>query len=136
MKLSNKEILFINALQDIVGVNARDCLIEEKRLSFIVNENDMGKAIGKNGERIKKLGEKANKQIELYAFTKKPEEFIKKAFAKIKFNEITITKNEKKIMQIVCDLENKMKLLRNPLKFKRVKKIMQRNFEIEDVKVK
>ncbi|PJA17856.1 MAG: NusA-like transcription termination signal-binding factor, partial [Candidatus Diapherotrites archaeon CG_4_10_14_0_2_um_filter_31_5] len=77
MKISNEEILLINALQNFSGVTARDCIISTKNILFVVNEKDVGNAIGKKGEKINKLKQKLKKNIEIYGYTEKPENFIK-----------------------------------------------------------
>ena len=97
MKISNEEILLINALQDFSGVTARDCIINEKNILFVVNEKDVGNAIGKKGEKIKKLMNKLRKNIEIYGFTEKPENFIKNSLKEIKIDEITENKEGKQV---------------------------------------
>lgn len=137
MKISNEEILLINALQNFSGVTARDCIINSKNILFVVNERDIGNAIGKKGEKIKKLKKKLRKNIEIYGFTEKPENFIKNSLREIKINKIT-EKNEsgKKTFYLNLDSENKRKILTQTNKLKKIKELMKRNYEIKDIKIR
>ncbi len=137
MKISNQEILLINALQNFSGVTARDCIITPKNILFVVNSKDVGNAIGKKGEKIKKLKQKLKKNIEIYGFTEKPENFIKNSLKEIKINEITEKKEgEKKTFVLNLDSENKRKIMTNTNKLKKIKELMKRNYEIKDIKIK
>jgi len=55
IKLGMDEIRYLNALSKLSGVNAKDCIIGEKNITFIVPEKDMGQAIGKNGSTIEEI---------------------------------------------------------------------------------
>jgi len=136
MKISNEEILLINALQDFSGVTARDCIIKEKSIIFVVNENQVGNAIGKKGEKINKLRTKLRKNIEIYGYTEKPEDFIKKSLNEIKINEIKEENTDKKIIILSLDSENKRKLATQTNKLKKIKEIMKRNYNIENIKIR
>ncbi len=137
MKISNEEILLINALQDFSGVTARDCIIQEKNIIFLVNEKDVGNAIGKKGEKINKLRQKLNKNIEIYGFSEKPENFIKNSLKDIKIEEINQkNEGEKKVFVLKLDSENKRKILGKTNKLKKIKEILKRNYKIDEVKIR
>ncbi|PIN98401.1 MAG: NusA-like transcription termination signal-binding factor [Candidatus Diapherotrites archaeon CG10_big_fil_rev_8_21_14_0_10_31_34] len=137
MKISNEEILLINALQNFSGVTARDCIISTKNILFVVNEKDVGNAIGKKGEKINKLKQKLKKNIEIYGYTEKPENFIKNSLREIKINEITEQDNEgKKIFYLNLDSENKRKIFTQTGKLKKIKELLKRNYKIDDIKIK
>ena len=137
MKITKDEILYINALSSFTGVNARDCIINNKVVSFIVKSDDVGKAIGKQGSNIKNLGKKLNKTVEIYGFYENVEGFLKNAFSKLKLNKIELKQNnsEKEVV-IWTELEDKRQMLRNTGRFNRIKEIVKRNYGIGNIKVK
>ena len=47
----------MSVFQNISGATARDCVIDSRvgRVIFVVNKGEMGLAIGKSGETIKKV---------------------------------------------------------------------------------
>ena len=120
-------------MQSLANVAPKDCLINTKTLSFLVKNKDMGKAIGKNGINIKKLAKTTGKTIEIIGFDDKTEEFLKKAFNKIKIDEVEITE---KTAFITLDLENKRLLLRNKKRFERIKNFALRNYNIADIRIR
>lgn len=136
MRLGKDEILLMNALSNVSGVSARDCLIGENIVSFVVKEKDMGGAIGKKGETVKKLQQLLKKNIEIVPYTEEPEKFPTIAFEGVKFSEIKIQENDgKKTLLLKVDSENKRKLLQNNSKMRRIKEIAKRNYEIEDIRI-
>jgi len=137
MKLSNDEILLINALQDFSGVTARDCIISSKNIIFVVNQKDVGNAIGKKGEKVNKLKNRLKKNIEIYGYTENPENFIKNSLKEIKINEITEKKEEgKKTIFLTLDSENKRNMATKTSKLKKIKEIMKRNYDIDNIRIR
>jgi N utilization substance protein A len=134
MKISNQEILLINALQDFSGVTARDCIINDKSIIFVVNQKDVGNAIGKKGEKIKRLRKKLKKNIEIYGYCDKAENFIRNSLRGIKINEIKADEKEQTFF-LMLDSENKRKLI-GTNKLKKIKEIMKRNYNIGNIKIR
>ncbi len=133
IKLGMDEIRYLNALSKLSGVNAKDCIIGEKNITFIVPEKDMGQAIGKNGSTIEEIRKRIGKNVELIAYTEKPEQFLKKAFNQVQFQKIESKENA---LQAQLDYENKSKLLQQQGKLKRVKEALKRNYNIAEVRIR
>jgi len=137
LKISHEEILCRNALAQVSGVSAKDCLIGEKVISFLVQDKDVGKAIGKNASNLKKLRQNIKKQIEVYEYCKSFEKFIKKALYNIKFEEINVKEtNGKKEVLISLDSENRRKFLNSSARFRRVKEFAKRDYGVENLKIR
>lgn len=62
--------------ESMTGAKVKDCIANEK-FTFIIEENDMGKAIGKNGANIKRLEHMLKKRIKLVEFSKDIVKFVK-----------------------------------------------------------
>jgi NusA-like KH domain protein len=126
MKLSMDEIRLMNALEKISGANAKDCLISDGMVSFLVNEMDVGRAIGKKASNVRALEESVKRRIEIIGFQENPEEMVKKAL------EIETTGARKDSEKIVIRLDsmNKKKLLKKSAKLKRVREFIKRNFNL------
>ena len=127
MKLNMDEILLINALARVANVNAKDCLVGDHIVSYLVKGSEVGKAIGKKAINVKELEKKLNKRIEIIGFETKPEEVIKKTF-EIELGEI---KQKKGRLTIGLDNTNKKKVLSNSSRLRRVKELMKRNYDLE-----
>jgi N utilization substance protein A len=136
MRLTSKEIFYLNALDSASGANARDCVIQGKTISFLIKKKEIGKAIGKDANSVKKLREKLKLNVELLEYTEKPEEFIKKALYNIKVKEVSLSqKDSKKTATIALEPVEKRKLLNNIGRVKRIKALAMRNYNIADIKI-
>ena len=127
MKISMDEILLMNALTQVTGVSAKDCLVEGTLVSYLIHERDMGKAIGKSAVNIKDLQDRLNKRIELVSYVEKPEDLFAKA---LEVNYATARKTNDKII-VMLDGTNKAKAYKNNARIKRVKELIKRNFNLE-----
>ncbi|MDO8538742.1 MAG: NusA-like transcription termination signal-binding factor [archaeon] len=136
MKIGQEEILLMNALSSLTRVNAKDCIVSGKNVTFVVREDDVGKAIGKKGETIRKMSDKLNKKIEIFAYTTDAKSFLEKAFREVSFDSIEIGELDgKKILKARISGENKRKLLSQSKKLKRIKELLARNYNVFDVKI-
>src|SRR3989344_3725038 len=66
----------ITLFESMTGANVRDCIANEK-LIFVIEENEMGKAIGKSGANIKRIENALKKKIKLVEFSSDVLQFVK-----------------------------------------------------------
>lgn len=66
----------ITIFESMTGAKVKDCIANEK-LIFIMEENEMGKAIGKNGVNIKRMENMLKKKIKLVEFNNDVLQFVK-----------------------------------------------------------
>lgn len=137
MRLTSNEIFYLNALNSVSGANARDCVVVGNSIAFLVRKGEIGRAIGKKAESAKALGKRLGLNVEILEYAKDASEFIKKALHNIKIDEVKIVdRNGKQFALLVADSENKRKLLNSSGRIKRIKALAQRDYKIEDVKVR
>jgi N utilization substance protein A len=136
MNLGENEIRSLNALSAVSRVEAKDCLIGEKTISFVVNTGDVGPAIGKNGSHVKKLEEVFNKKIEIVEYKEKPDAFLAAAFPNVRLQESQVREEDgHKTLFVRADAESRKKLLGAPGKFRRMREFLSRQFGIDEVKI-
>jgi len=77
-----KERRYIEELRILTKSTALDCVIDDRfdRVIYIIRPGDMGLAIGKKGENIKRLQNVLGRRIEMVEFAESPEEFIVNIF--------------------------------------------------------
>ena len=131
MKLTQEEIFYINKFDSITGVMAKDCLIDNGTVIFLVKPELLGKAIGRKGIKAKLLAKTFRKKVEIYPYYEKIGEFIKSAFPDIAIFSIEVKGNN---AQIKLESADKKKIMDQLAKFKRIKKLAQRNYNIEDLR--
>ena len=136
MRIGTQEIQYLNAFQNISNATAKDCLVQENQVVFLVKEGQMGLAIGKNGATIKKLELALKKKIELFEHKKDAATFVQNAFPKTAFQGMEEKDEEgKKTLKISIDFENRRKLLRDTGKIKRLKELAKRNYGLDEIRI-
>jgi len=136
-KLGADEMRYIALFESLTGATVRDCLVFEKegKLTFVVNQGDIGLAIGKGGSRVQKAKRVMGKSIEVVEYSDDPAEFIKNAFAPAKINGVSIVERESKKLAFV-EVEAKDKGLavgRGGKNIQRAKMLALRHHGIQDV---
>ena len=135
--LGINEIQLMNALDTIAKVNARDCFVEDGGVIFLVPENDIRRAIGKNGETVELLKKRLGRKVELFEYTQKPENFFKKAFYRAEIEKIEVKQlKETKVAFVHADATNKKIILQNMRRLRRIKELAKRNYEIDEVRIR
>jgi NusA-like KH domain protein len=137
MKISKEEIGYLNALESISGASAISCVSDDKSISFLVDRNQMSAVIGKQGAMIKKIRERMKKNVDVFEYSGDVEDFIKKAFYNIELKNTKVNHaTGEKVRELEVDSENKRKILQNPVRFRKLKDIMQKGYGIEKVRLK
>jgi len=108
---------YISLFESLTAAKVKDCIVNEQIL-FIVNENDMGKAIGKQGSNVKRIENMMKKRIRLVEFNNDIVQFVQNLIYPINAKEI---KEEAGIVNIYCnDIKSKGMLIgrdRHNIKF-------------------
>ena len=88
--LNEETIALIARFEHITGAGSRDVISDEEneRLIFIVNNGEMGLAIGKQGANIRKASETLGKRCEVVEYSDDPTQFLKNCFHPAKVKEI------------------------------------------------
>lgn len=91
-----KERRYIEELRILTRSTAVDCVVDEKfdRILYVIKPGDMGLAIGKKGEHIKKLQKVLGKKVEMVEYSEDLKVFAANLFrpadvANLKFHEET-----------------------------------------------
>ncbi|MCP1662302.1 MAG: NusA-like transcription termination signal-binding factor [Methanocalculus sp. MSAO_Arc1] len=80
--LNFKERRYIEELRILTKSTAIDCIIDDRfdRLVYIITPGDMGIAIGKSGDNIRKMQKVLGKRIEMVEYAEDPAEFVRNIF--------------------------------------------------------
>jgi N utilization substance protein A len=134
MKLSSEDIGLINLFETTTHASVKDCIVnpEKNKITFVVNEGQMGIAIGKNGINIKNLQVKLNKRIEILEHSNDPIKFLANMFRPIKINNAYISEHSdgKKVIHISL-AKDKIGMLKS--KIKAAKELMPKYFNFNDI---
>ncbi len=139
VKLSSDEIRYIALFESLTGAGARDCLVdkENERVIFVVNEGEMGLAIGKNGSNIKKVKDTISKGVEVVEYSENPKKFLKNALSPAEVNEINVKEKEDEKIAKLDVKEDKKGLVigKNGKNIEKAKSLVNRHYNINDIKL-
>lgn len=134
MKLDITSINFINVFENLTGAKVKDCIIEEGKLIFIVDESNVSRAIGKNGSNVNKAKNFMKKEIQIISFTDDVTKFVSNLLYPVKVEDI---KSDGKIVNVIAkETAVKGKIFgRNRENLKRILNITKRYFDVEEIRV-
>src|SRR4030043_91438 len=90
VKITENEMKFIQLLQNMTGATVVDCIIEDDSLIFTVKKGEVGLAVGKGGEKIKRFRTMTNKQVEIFEYMDDPDKFLRNALKPAKVKDIRL----------------------------------------------
>ncbi len=124
---------YMSLFETLTQSKLKDCIVNDKVI-FIVEVNQIGKAIGKAGINVKKIENILNKKIKITEFSPDVLQFIQNFIYPLKPREI---KEEDKIITITGpDTKTRGLLIgRDAKNLNNLKSIVKRYFDIEDIKV-
>lgn len=132
VKLETPIIRTIALFEKITKVHAKDCVITDNCIYFIVDPKRIGMAVGKNGSVIKDVRRILNKHVKVFGYFKDPELFIKNMVPNI--NSVKVNNGS---MTISVSNENKTSVIgRNGGNIKAIREILKRHFTIKNVKIR
>jgi transcription termination/antitermination protein NusA len=78
IKLSSEELGLMSLFQSLTGATTKDCIIDQKmdRVIFVISQGQMGLAIGRSGETIKKVQKVMGRQVELVEWSEEPKQLL------------------------------------------------------------
>ncbi|MBS1262961.1 MAG: hypothetical protein MAG715_00126 [Methanonatronarchaeales archaeon] len=92
MKLDSECMRNIALLESLTGAGARDCIVDDESGTtvFVVNEGEMGLAIGRNGKNIRKVERNLGSSVELVEYSEDPETFVRNALKPAEVSSVTL----------------------------------------------
>lgn len=132
VKLETDTIRTIAAFEKMTRVHARDCLVIEDSIYFLVDPAKIGAAIGKNGSNIKEVSRAFGKNVRLFAYHDKPGEMLKAMVPTAKSVELG-----KENATVTVPNQDRVSVIgKNGRNIKAIKEIMDRHFSIKSVRLR
>ena len=136
IKITEHEMKFIQLLQNMTGATVVDCIVDDETIMFTVKKGEVGLAVGKGGEKIKRFRSMTNKQVEIYEYMNEADKFIKNALkpAKVKDIRIVDRMEAKKIAMVNVDAKDKgIAIGKNGDNIKKIRFLAKRYFQLDTV---
>ena len=130
------EIRMISLFESVTKVPIKDCILNENLVCFVVEEGKMGAAIGKNGNKVKRIKRMIGKNIKLFEFSSDLPTFVKNIIPQAKAIKI---RNESKRVIVEVKVEKKDRAIvigRNKKNLNFYKKLLQRSYKVDDLVIR
>ena len=136
IKITQDEMKFIQLLQNMTGATIVDCIIDDETIIFTVKKGEVGLAVGKGGEKIRRFRTMTNKQVEIYEYMNEAEKFIRNALkpAKVKDIRLVDRMEGKKIAMVTVEPKDKgIAIGKNGDNIKKIRFLSKRYFQLDTV---
>jgi N utilization substance protein A len=140
IKLTSEELGLMSIFQNTTGATARDCVLDSKadRIIFVVNQGQMGLAIGKGGANIKNVQQIVGKEVELVEWSDEAKQLIINALNPKMVSDVRVVDRPdgSKSATVVVDQRKKGAILgkagRNAEK---ARMLAKRYFNVENIQI-
>jgi len=137
IKLGADEMRYIALFEGLTGAKVQDCIIHENgaKLTFVVKAGDIGLAIGKGGNKIRRVKQVIGKSIEIVEHSTDPVEFVKNVLAPARVRGVNIVEREDKKIALI-DVEEQDRGIavgRGGKKIQCAKKLVLRHHGIQNI---
>lgn len=125
---------YIALFESLSGAAVKDALEDDGTLIFIVGEHQIARAIGKGGSSVKKLEQLTKKRVKIVEFNADITEFVRNYVSPIEVGEV---RNDNGLVTIHGkDTKSKSMLIgRDRKNLNLLKSVIERHFEVKDIKV-
>jgi N utilization substance protein A len=140
IKITCDEMRYIALFENISGASVKDCIIDEEqgRAIFIVNQGQVGVAIGRGGRNIHTLEKMTGKKHEIIEYSEDPMQFIKNALKPAMVREVRVTERTdgKTIAVVTVNPKDKgIAIGKNGKNAERLRFLAKRYFQIQNVSI-
>jgi N utilization substance protein A len=134
IKFDLQAMKIMSLFESITRAKLKDCIISEKVITFIVEENEIAKAIGKKASNVRRLENSLKRKIKIVEFSDNIAKFIENLAYPAKIDQI---EQDEKVVKIkAADIQSRGLLIGREANILRANEaIVKRYFDIEEIKV-
>jgi|TARA_Y100000310_G_scaffold343982_1_gene454352 N utilization substance protein A len=135
IKLDTETLGFIAALENASGAQVKDCMVTDTEIIYIVNEDKLGQAIGKNGIHVNKIKNALGKPVKIIGFNQDAVKFAKNLLGYVEPKSVILHENEtEKHIIIESDYKTHSSILgKRGKKLKILKDLLKRHHNVDNV---
>jgi len=134
--LSDDARRYIALFEDMTGATARDCLVEEDRVVFLVAAGEMATAIGPGGETVRRLEQRVGSDVQLVEDADTPEAFVANALAPAAVLNVTLSENDSTVAYAeVADEDKGVAIGADGRNIELARRLAERHFDVDDVEL-
>jgi len=138
IKLDTATLGYIAALENASRVQVKDCIVTDNEIVYIVPEEKLGQAIGKQGAHSKKIGKALGKNVRIIGFNLDPVKFVRNLIYQAEPRSIILEKEDTEKHIIIeadykthCSIRGKKSKNLNILR-----KLLKRHHNVDEIILK
>ncbi len=140
IKFTSTEMRYIALFESVTNAAAKDCIVDEEqgRVIFIINEGQIGAAIGKGGRNIHTLERMTGKKQEIIEYSEDPVKFIRNALKPANVFEVRVSERpdgRKMAVVTVSPKDKGVAIGKNGKNAERLRFLAKRYFQITNVSI-
>ena len=85
-----EELEYMNVIEKMTKAHVKDCVLNGGEVVVLIQEGDMGLAIGRNGENAEKVRRAVGKKVSFIEFSDNIQKFVRKLFSPAILEEIRV----------------------------------------------
>ena len=134
-QLSKDELNWISLLLEKTGAMAKDCIIEDESITFLLDKEMVGKVIGKKGATIKQLRQDFSKEVQVIEFSDNLSGLATNTISPVKPLNISLNnKNGKQTVVVTVSQKDRPRAIgKNGSVLKRSRAVLKRHYDIDNV---
>ncbi len=134
--LDMKFIRYLNLFEKMTKVRTQHCFLYNSTIIFLVQRQDVSRAIGEAGKNIKKLSQIMEKKVKIISIPQGPEEierFILDIVYPVKFKNVEIKDG---CATISAGMQSRAALIgRNKTRLNEMKEILEHYFGVSELRI-
>jgi NusA family KH domain protein, archaeal len=139
-RIGLEELRYISILQDLTGAMVYRALEDDNdnRIIYLVDRNDVGKAIGRDGRNVKMLSKILNKNIEIVEYANDIDNMVRNLLPGVTVLKVEVTERDglKTVYVKVKDDEKGKAIGRDGRNVKRARLVLNRLFNVDRVVIR
>jgi N utilization substance protein A len=139
-RIGLEELRYISILQDLTGAMVYRALEDDNdnRIIYLVDRNDVGKAIGRDGRNVKMLSKMLNKNIEIVEYADDIDNMVRNLLPGVTVLKVEVTERDglKTVYVKVKDDEKGKAIGRDGRNVKRARLVLNRLFNVDRVVIR
>lgn len=134
IKYTRELLEMMGVFARIAGVQAKDCFQQDGTLFFVVEPHQIGRAIGRQGINAKELQHKLQKRVRILEFSPDVCEFVRNVLHPVSVDSVE-WRGTTLVLKSADSHTKGVIIGRNAKNLNRVGSVVQRYFDIIDIKV-
>lgn len=136
ISLSDEAMRHIALFEEVTGATARDCVVEDDRVLFVVAPGDMARAIGPDGRTVRRVEDRLGTDVELVEDADTPEAFIRNALAPAVVSNVTLSENSETVAYVeVPEADRGVAIGADGRTIAAARLLAERHFGVDDVEL-